>query len=430
MIHPSEIPSLVYADSAGNIIDFDEISMAGMAAGTYRLPEISELIELPPGSELFALPQRQPVGFDPHTHEPVLLANDPHRSTKKVQAVAAFMAPAHTAILSAAYQSTPDCVRLPLYAYTAVGWHDERFWVAAFRSDPDQRQEPHHFKQRAIDTATFARLEAYRDNRLVQHLGTCCLSYQCPAARNFFLARYEAPLPCSPHCNARCLGCISKQPSQSCPATQERINFVPTADELAEVALLHIDTVKNPVVSFGQGCEGEPLLQARLMEKAIGEIRRHTERGTINLNSNASLPDAVARLARAGLDSIRVSLNSAQPRYYERYYRPANYSLDDVMESIAIMKQAGRFVSLNYFIMPGFTDSHDETTALFNLLEKTGVDLIQLRNLNIDPEFYLNELRVPADLDGHGMSGWLRLLNKTFPAVRTGYFNPCLNPDI
>ena len=74
----------------------------------------------------------------------------------------------------------------------------------------------------------------------------------------------------------------------------------------------HLQRAKRAIVSFGQGCEGEPLLQAETIAQAIRLIRSHTDRGTINLNSNASLPEAVERLISAGLDSIRVSLNSAR----------------------------------------------------------------------------------------------------------------------
>jgi len=83
---------------------------------------------------------------------------------------------------------------------------------------------------------------------------------------------------------------------------------------------LHIKNVKNPIVSFGQGCEGEPLLQSTVIEKAIEAIRRETSKGTIHMNSNGSKPDSLARLLDAGLDSVRISLNSARKSFYLRYY--------------------------------------------------------------------------------------------------------------
>lgn len=427
MIHPDAIPSLVFADLKGNITDFSGLNMAGMSGGQFFQPALEDLIPLPEGSELFVLPGRFPVGCNRDTGEPLLLEESPFHPGASVQAVAAFMSPAHTAIFNSAYQTHADSApRLPLFAYTAVGWHQGRFWVSAFRSDPDKRQDACQFDQAVIIRKTKKKLKEFSDNRLVQHLGKCCLTYGCPAARNYFLDRWEAPLPTSPVCNARCVGCISLQPAGSCSASQDRIQFVPTAQEIAAVAVPHLQKAEHAIVSFGQGCEGEPLLQAHVIEDAIRLIRKKTSLGTINLNSNASLPQAVSRLADAGLDSLRVSLNSAQEIYHTRYYRPVGFNLEHVKESIHIMKDANRFVSLNYFIQPGVTDSPEEFSALSELVESCSPDLIQLRNLNMDPEWYLQTLNFQPSQKPLGMRTWLRRVHQKFPALRLGYFNPFL----
>lgn len=422
------MPSLVIADDQGNISDFPELDMTGMAAGTYRRPDLEDLIPLPEGSELFVLPGRLPIGCDPSTGEPLLLEENPFAPGEPVQAVAAFMAPAHTSILTAPYQSQEKSPTLPLFAYTAVGWHDGTFWVAGFRSDSDIRQDANQYSQDAVAKRTKARLKAEKNNRLIQHLGKCCLTYGCPAARNYFLDRWEAPLPTSPQCNARCVGCISLQESGCCPSTQDRIGFVPSPREISSMAIPHLEHAKRAVVSFGQGCEGEPLLQTDTIEEAIRQIRAKTNRGTINLNTNASLPGNVARLAKAGLDSIRVSCNSVQKAYYDRYYRPQGYCFDDIKRSIQEMKDAGRFVSLNYFILPGFTDSEQEFQHLSSFLEELCPDFIQLRNLNMDPEWYLRTLNVDENIPSMGVRPWLNQLRHQFPDLKFGYFNPSLDP--
>ena len=423
MVHPTSLPVLLTADKQGNITEFSELKAVGMSNGHFHRPEPEDFIALPEGSELFALPDRLPVGWDPAANEPVLVDQDPHAEGQPVQAVAAFMSPAHTSIFNAAYQTQPEAPTLPLFAYTAVGWHRGRFWVTAFRSDIDKRQDRDQYKQDVVEKRTRIKLKIYRENRLIQHLGKCCLTYGCPAARNYFMGRWEAPLPSSPDCNARCLGCISLQPHGSCSATQDRITFIPTPGEISELATAHLQQAENPIVSFGQGCEGEPLLQADILEASIKLIRSHTSRGTINLNSNCSLPNSVARLARAGLDSIRVSLNSVQDQYYTRYYRPRGYTFSDVKHSIRVMKDSGRFVSLNYFILPGITDSEQEFEALCHFVEDYPPDLVQLRNLNIDPEWYLNVLEFPKTSTSLGIRHWLKLLKKEYPSLRFGYFN-------
>lgn len=431
MTHPDSVPSLVFADRHGSITDYPPLHMAGMSNGHFSTPVPADLIPLPKGSELFVLPGRLPVACDPETGEPLLLEDNPFFQGQPIQAVAAFVAPAHTSIYSSAFQTTADAPLLPLFAYTAVGWSKGRFWVAAFRSDPDKRQDHDQFSPSAIAGKTRRMLAKHPDNRLIQHLGKCCLVYGCPAARNYFLGRWEAPLPTSPTCNARCVGCISLQPSGCCPSPQERITFVPSPKEISAMAVAHLEMAPKPIVSFGQGCEGEPLLQAQTIARAIRLIRKQTAKGTVNLNSNASLPRALEGLIEAGLDSLRVSMNSAQEMYYSRYYRPHGYQFSDVLASITAMKQAGRFVSLNYFILPGVTDSPAEFEALCTLLATCRPDMIQLRNLNMDPEWYLKTLDSPPQVKGSGIRAWLAAVKREFPSLRFGYFNPYLaGPDL
>jgi pyruvate-formate lyase-activating enzyme len=423
MHRPDTIPSLLFADNQGNILDIPDLEMAGMSNGSFSRISPDDLIPLPAGSQIFTLPGRFPVGWDRDNNEPLVLEDNPFGSGP-AQAVAAFMAPAHTALYSPSYRSAGDAPTLPLFSYTAVGWHHNRFWVAGFRSDPDKRQDADQYRQPQVEAKTRKKLRQFPGNRLIQHLGKCCLSYGCPAARNYFLGRWEAPLPTSPHCNARCLGCISLQESGCCRSTQERISFIPEIREICEVAIPHLNHAANPIVSFGQGCEGEPLLQAEVIAGAIASIRKATDKGTINLNSNSSLPERLALVVAAGLDSLRVSLNSAQEVYYTRYYNPHHYHFADVLRAIDVMKEAGRFVSLNYFILPGFTDSEAEFEALCRLLSRHRPDFLQLRNLNIDPLWYLRHLQFPADIPGMGIRSWLQQLKLTFPRLRFGYFNP------
>ena len=422
-------PFLVYADEEGRIFEWPQLEMLGASGSEYRRLDPGDWIPLPPGSELFLLPSRQPVGYNPRKRLIEILADDPHSPGKPLRAVAAFVAPAHTQIYSAAYRTLPNAPLLPLFAYTAVGWLDGHFVVSAVRVDPDERQELRHFDPEEIRRRARARMKQEQHNRLVRHLGKCAVSYGCPAARNLFMVRWEAPVPTSPACNAACLGCISLQERMEICATQERIRFVPSVEEISAVAVPHLREAPRAVVSFGQGCEGEPLLQAEVIVEAIQAIRRNTTRGTINLNTNGSLPGAVKKLCDAGLDSIRVSLNSCQPEYYRAYFRPRGYRFEALLESLQVMKAHGGFTSINYFILPGFTDLEAEWKALCRFLNETPVDLIQMRNLNIDPQWYLKSLSVPGTQKAMGILQWMRRLRDCFPDLRFGYFNPCLDAD-
>jgi molybdenum cofactor biosynthesis enzyme MoaA len=199
---------------------------------------------------------------------------------------------------------------------------------------------------------------------------------------------------------------------------------VPSPEEIAEVAVPHLQQAKNAVASFGQGCEGEPLLQGPTLLAALKLIRQQVSRGTINMNTNASRTETVARLVGGGLDSMRVSLNSARPEYYEAYYRPQGYGFDDVLASIKAAKSGGARVALNYLIFPGVSDVPQEVQDLEKLIANTGVDLIQLRNLNIDPEYYLKGIKFPASQKPVGIRKMVARLKNSFPHLRFGYFNP------
>ncbi len=275
------------------------------------------------------------------------------------------------------------------------------------------------FDMEAVHEGIKAWKKEFPRNRLVEHLSHCADCYGCPAALNLFQGREEAPLPTSPSCNARCVGCISFQEGCEPPSPQERIPFVPTPEEIAEVAVTHISRADNPVVSFGQGCEGEPLVVSGVIRDAIRLIRKRTPGGTINLNTNASMPDRVAELAEAGLDSMRISMNSARPESYTSYFRQG-YSFDALSKSAYEMKKRNRFVSINLFVFPGVTDAPKEAEALREFISRNGIDMVQWRNLNMDPDVYLRTLgrKFPAGI------GIRRLIEET--AVRRGYFNPYL----
>lgn len=417
------LPNLVVCDGQGNVFDVPELKMSGMSLNSQRLPQERELIPMPFGSELYELPGRIPVGFDPVQNEFVEL---PEYEGNPVTSVAAFMAPAHTQILRAAYHTRPNAPVLPLYSYTSVGWQNGDFCVAGVRVDADIRQDPAQFNDKLVDQRAQEILTRFLQNRLVEHLvKNCVRCYGCPAARNFVLGRWECPVPTSPACNSRCIGCISHQPTDKVVASQDRLSFVPSVEEIVEFTVPHLENAPRAVISFGQGCEGEPLMQAELLMEAIKEIRRRTLRGTINLNTNASYPKVIERLCAAGLDSIRVSLNSAQPDLYKTYFLPRDYDFKDVLESIRIMNRYKRWVSLNYFIFPGFTDDLQEIASLIMLLEKVKINLIQMRNLNIDPEWYIRELGlVKTGHNALGILKWRENLLAKFPNLRFGYFNP------
>ncbi|HNP53611.1 MAG TPA: radical SAM protein, partial [Ferruginibacter sp.] len=341
---------------------------------------------------------------------------------------AAFIPPAHTGFYLAAYETAPDAPTLPLFCYTAAGWHNNQFYVPATRIEQDIRQECAGYDTNKIEDGAHHLLSNYPHNRLVKHLmENCCLTYTCPAARNLALGRWECPVPMSPACNANCIGCISFQPEEeTIVSTQDRLTFKPTTEEVVEFTVPHLETAPYPIISFGQGCEGEPLLMWETIRDSIIEIRKHTPKGSININTNGSKPDAVEALCKAGLNSIRVSTNSARESIYTAYYRPNNYTFSDIIESLKVVNRQGGWTSINYFVFPGMTDSIEEYEALRKLIRETGLNMIQWRNFNIDPDWYLGKINVTETGECMGVKQLMELIREEFPDLKFGYFNPSM----
>jgi pyruvate-formate lyase-activating enzyme len=413
--------SLLVSDKKGRIFNVPEFETAGMKAGCFFKLGREEFIKMPEGSKIFMLPGRVPVGHN--------VSKGKFEALEDYFAVAVFMAPAFTGAYSSAYIHTlspnggEGRVRgrsdvLPLFCYTAAGFYKGDIYVAAIRVDKSSRHDPAFINVNSVAKNVEKIKKLFSGNRLIRHLADCALVNGCPGAQNYFLSREECPLPTSPVCNADCAGCISIQ-------TQPRIKFVPSPEEIRDVALFHIERVKNPVLSFGQGCEGEPLLQADVIEKSIRLIRKHTDKGAININTNASRPEAISCLFDAGLNSIRVSMNSVRQEYYVRYYKPKGYRFEDVLKSIKIAKNKGGFVSINYLTMPGFTDSKDEYAALKKFIEVYKIDMIQWRNLNFDPLAYFKIIKCSVLPSGMiGVRQLIQSLKKSFPRLKMGYYNP------
>ena len=413
------------ANAAGEIFELDGFAAVGMAGATQIPLTLKNTREMPPGSELMYLPDRRPVLFNLHSGRIETLDENPYAPGQSLFPVTAFNSPGYVISYLGAYIETKKAQALPLFSYGAVGWHRGKFRSAVIQIDRERRQDLRLMKPEGVAAGIKKMRKQMPANRLRTHLENCALQFGCPAAKNFFLSRYEAPLPTAEQCNARCLGCLSLQKHSDIPHSQDRIGFTPSPEEIAEVALTHIKRVNKSVVSFGQGCEGDPLLAADAIAQAIRLIRSETDRGTINMNTNASLPEALQQVIDAGLDSIRVSMNSLREECYHAYFRPKGYGFSDVLKSIDLALGAGLFVAVNYLNCPGFTDTPPEIEALRRFLKVYPIQMIQWRNLNFDPLQYFKLMQAAGE-NGEpvGMKNLLEQIRQEFPNLKFGYFNP------
>ena len=413
------------ANGAGEIFELDGYAAVGMTGPVFAPLTVDQTRNLPYGSELMYLPDRKPVLFNINSGKLETLQENPYDPGEVIFPVAAFNSPGYVISRISAYCETRKSQPLPLFSYGAVGWHEEGFRSAVVLVDPEPRQDLRRMPREDVTAGVDRMRRQMPANRLRAHLDKCALTYGCPAAKNFFLGRHEAPLPTSKRCNARCLGCLSLQHNSGIQHSQDRITFTPTPEEIAEVALAHIKRVAKSVVSFGQGCEGDPLLAAHVIEPAIRQIRSQTAGGTINMNTNGSLPARLKSLFDAGLDSIRISMNSVRQECYDVYFRPQDYGFTDVIASIEIALARKKFVAINYLNCPGFSDTPGEADALVGFLQKFPIDMIQWRNLNFDPVRYWKKMdAVASPGESMGMEILLQQIQAQFPNLKFGYFNP------
>jgi len=414
---------MLYADECGNIYDHPYLRMAGFSGDTLSGISKRDLIRMPSFSKLFYFPNCAPIGIDPETGvaeavEVIKIGRKSH----KCLAVAAFLEPGFVrSHLPAVDYSTKDYI-LPMWGYTAVGFKSEEYHVTGFRVEYNHKWDPFNYDDRLLPKAIERYKKNCTDTPLVEHLTDCAANNHCFAAKNLFFGRWEAPLPVSRSCNASCLGCLSLQEDDITRSSHFRISFTPKVEEIVTVAVNHLEKSEEAIVSFGQGCEGEPLTEYRLIRDSIKEIRRQTKKGTINLNTNGSWPERVREVIEAGLDSIRISLNSARKPFYNAYYRPRGYTFEDVLSSIKLSRDMGLYTMINYLIFPGVTDQEDEISALGELIKNTGLNFIHFKNLNIDPDFYLKSMPL-TDSPAKGMKRMAEDLIKDFPEIKLGYFN-------
>lgn len=400
----------LYAAENGEIYDIPGYAALGRIGGELVKLTEADLIPLPEDADLMFLPERMAVGAKDGEIEPIV-----------GQAVAAILPAGYTRTHLPAFVKEEGAAVLPLYGYAAVALYGDELYVAAVYTDDNAKWAPAHYNTPELKKLVKRVQTELPGNRIVTQLANCSLQWRCCTAQNLFYRRWEAGLPVSPACNANCLGCISLQPSECCPSPQQRIKFKPSPDEIAAVGAYHLSAAPEGIVSFGQGCEGEPSLLGGKIARAIKLIRSATDRGQINLNTNAGYTEGVKKIVDAGLNTMRVSIISANEATYQAYYR-SNYTLDDVKASIIYAKAANVYVSLNLLYFPGFNDREEELADWYDFIAATSVDMIQMRNLNIDPDLFLAALPRPRGRS-LGAKEFMARLKERFPKLLVGSFS-------
>jgi pyruvate-formate lyase-activating enzyme len=401
---------LLYASADGQLRTHP--SLAATARSGWEIGGADRLIRLPAGATLVHLPGRTPQGLTPEGGI-VRVTDD------GAVAVAAVLPPGYLRTWLPAYADQGRPPVLPLFGYAAVASVDGEPHVAALRTDRWSAWDPQAEDRQHVDRGIRAARRALPDSRLLRHLETCATEYRCLTAQNVFLRRAEGAIPVSPACNAACLGCISEQWGDVA-SPQTRLAFAPIAEEIAELAAWHLSAGSANFVSFGQGCEGEPLTRGAALVEATRRIRSAWPAATIHINTNGSRPDVLRRLVDAGLNSIRISIFSLDDGRFRAYYRPVGYGLEQVAACADVVAAAGGQVTINLLTFPGISDAPAEIDALVAFVRQHRVHQIQLRSLNVDPHWLLE--RIPDPTRGVGMRQLVKELTTRCADLQLGNF--------
>ena len=70
------------------------------------------------------------------------------------------------------------------------------------------------------------------------------------------------------------------------------------------------------------------------------------------------------------------------------------------------------------------TDRVEEYEALRKLIKETGLTMIQWRNFNIDPDWYMARIGAHDTGEIMGVGQLMELIHEEFPHLKFGYFNP------
>ena len=96
--------------------------------------------------------------------------------------------------------------------------------------------------------------------------------------------------------------------------------------------------------------------------------------------------------------------------------------MENVKASVRYALKHNVYVSLNLLYFPGFNDREEELSAWLDFFRELPVQMIQIRNLNIDPDAFLSAM--PKNLGKIlGPTAFFQSLRTAFPKMVIGSFS-------
>ena len=396
----------VHADRGGRILVADHPALA--FDGVKAVP-FADAIPLPPETPVVAI-EREALASE--------RSGRPRRLGAGRLTAAALLAPGHLRTLLPAYVDEPGKADLAPRQYAAVAADESgALFVAATLIEANA--VPTHTKAE-IAAKVAEGLRKSPGDRLVRQLARCAREYGCRPAAGAFFGEGECALPIAAPANERPPASIAPKRDGEAEPT-EAAAFHPNTEEIAERAIAHF-AAGGAIASFGQACEGEPLLAAREVEEAVAQIRLRTRDGMVHLTTNGSLPAGLRRLRSAGLDSLSIRLLSARAGTYESLHGPDGYRFPDIRATLRLAIELRLAVTLHFLVLPGVFDRPEELADLIALLAElpAGSTLI-VRDLHSDPLRTLARLH-SRGVEPVGVAASIERIRREASHVRIGAF--------
>jgi len=166
-------------------------------------------------------------------------------------------------------------------------------------------------------------------------------------------------LGCDLHCSY-CQNWVTSQALRDAAAVS-RPNFV-SPERMIEAALIH----KAPVIV---STYNEPLITA---DWAVEVFKLAKAEGmTCGFVSNGNATPEVLEFIRPYVDLYKVDLKS----FRDKSYRRLGTSLQNVLDSIRLIKQMGFWIEVVTLVVPGFNDSDDELTQIAEFVAGVSCDI-------------------------------------------------------
>ena len=318
---------LLLSDPAGTVLEHPTL-LAAVRSDEHVLPPRGRPIALPSGAKLAHLPGRRPVGLNPKTGALELVREFTiDGKTFAPNAVGAVLPPGYTRTY------LPGGGEGRRAGAAAVGVHRGGVGAEGAGGLGAAHRSPHALGPVALQRPRGEGPGEGAPRALPRQPGArsssrCARSSTgASPARTSSTASDEGGIPASVMCNAQCVGCISRAARRRAardPRPHER-----RAGRRGDGGRRGVAPGARHGPHHGElrpglrGRAAHPLALDREGHSASRASARR--RAAININTNGSLPHGLRALFDAGLDAVRVSLNSAHPELYAAYYQPKGY---------------------------------------------------------------------------------------------------------